>query len=215
MFCGKCGTKNADNAKFCANCGAQLGNRVPVNTASVSMSGQNDKNRMIGMIAAGVIVVLVVIFAIFLFGGRSYKSTIKKYVDAQFDTDAEAIFDLMPDKMIDYMLDEEVYDSDDLDDLIDEADEALQDFMDYLDSYIGEDWKVSYEIIDTEDIKGDDLDDIQDAYEDAGVKVTAAKKVELEITLSSDETISASLEIPLIKIGRTWYLDAVNMGTLF
>ena len=47
-------------------------------------------------------------------------------MDAQFDANAEAIFDLMPEKMIDYALEQDGYDSDDLDDLIDDANETLQ-----------------------------------------------------------------------------------------
>uniref|UniRef100_UPI0009342099 zinc-ribbon domain-containing protein n=1 Tax=Parolsenella massiliensis TaxID=1871022 RepID=UPI0009342099 len=29
MFCRKCGTKNADGAKFCINCGAELASPQP------------------------------------------------------------------------------------------------------------------------------------------------------------------------------------------
>ena len=29
MFCGKCGTQNADKAKFCKNCGDLLENSIP------------------------------------------------------------------------------------------------------------------------------------------------------------------------------------------
>ena len=212
MFCGKCGAQNADNAEFCTNCGAKLKKSAPTTAATVSVPNQNDKNRKVGMIAVAVAVVVIIILGVVLFGGRSYKAT----VDAQFDANAEAIFDLMPEKMMDYALEQDGYDSDDLDDLIDDANETLQDQLDSLDSYLGEGWKISYEILDTEDIKGDDLDDIKDAYEDADVKVSAAKDVEIEITVKADETESSnSLDVSLIKIGRSWYLDVMSMGNLF
>ena len=216
MFCGKCGTKNEDNVEFCTNCGARLNKATSKRATAVSVTSQNDKNRKVGMIAVAVAAVVVIILGVVLFGGRSYKATVEKFVDAQFDANAEAIFDLMPEKLIDYALEQDGYDSDDLDDLIDDANETLQDQLDSLDSYLGEGWKISYEILDTEDIKGDDLDDIKDAYEDADVKVSAAKDVEIEITVKADETESSnSLDVSLIKVGRSWYLDVMSMGNLF
>lgn len=215
MFCGKCGAQNADNAEFCTNCGAKLKKSAPT-TSTVSVPNQNDKNRKVGMIAVAVAAVVVIILGVVLFGGRGHKATVEKFVDAQFDADAEAIFDLMPEKMIDYALEQDGYDSDDLDELIDEMNESLQAQLDSLDSYLGEGWTISYEILDTEDIKGDDLDDIKDAYEDADVKVSAAKDVEIEITVKADETESSnSLDVSLIKVGRSWYLDVMSMGNLF
>lgn len=220
MFCGKCGTKNEDNVEFCTNCGAKLkilNKGDPIQATTVApVANQNDKNRKVGIIAVAVAAVLVVLLGVFLFGGRSYKATIEKFVDAQFDADAEAIFDLMPEKMIDYTLEQDGYDSDDLDDLIDDANEELQDQLDSLDRYLGEGWKVTYEIVDEEDVKGDDLDDIKDAYEDADVKVSAAKNVEIVLTVTADETEdSNSLDVSVIKVGRSWYLDVMGMGSFF
>lgn len=215
MFCGKCGAQNADNAEFCTNCGAKL-KKSSSEKKVLTVPDQNDKNKKIGIIAVSVIVIIIAVIGSVLLGGRSYKATIEKFVDAEFKADAEAIFDLLPENMIVYALEQDGYDSDDLDDLIDDANETLQDQLDSLDSYLGEGWKISYEILDTEDIKGDDLDDIKDAYEDADVKVSAAKDVEIEITAKADETESSnSLDISLIKVGRSWYLDVMSMGDLF
>lgn len=216
MFCGKCGAQNADNAAYCMNCGAKLKKNAPTTTATISVPNRNDNNRKVGITAVAVAVVVIIILGIVLFGGRSYKATVEKFVDAVFDANAEAIFDLMPEKMIDYALEQDGYDSDDLDDLIDDLNETFQDQLDSLDSYLGEGWKISYEILGSEDIKGDDLDDIKDVYEDADVKVSAAKNVEIEITVKSDESeMSNSLDVSLIKAGRSWYLDVMSMGNLF
>ena len=60
------------------------------------------------------------------------------------------------------------------------------------------------------------MKDIKDAYEDADVEVSAAKNVEVELTVTADETESSnSLDISLVKIGRSWYLDMMSMGGLF
>lgn len=211
MFCGKCGTKNEDNAEFCRNCGAKL-----KNSTITTMSTQDDKNRKVGMIAVAIAAVAIIILGIFLFGGRSYKSTVKKFVDAQFDGNAEVIFDLLPKKIIDYALEQEGYDSDDLDELIADANEELQEQMDSLDSYLGEGWEVSYEILDDVNVNGDDLEDIKDGYEDADIKVSAAKNVEIEVTVTAGETESSNTQdISLIKVGRSWYIDVMSMGNLF
>lgn len=214
MFCGKCGVQNADNAEFCTNCGAKF-KKNSSETEVFTAPDQNDKNKKIGIIAAIVIVITIAIIGFLLFGGRSYKSTIDKYVDASVNADGKAILDLLPDKMIDYALAEDNLDSDDFEESIDDMNEQLQDQVDSLDSYLGEGWKISYEIINDEDVKGDDLADIKSAYEDADIKVSAAKSVEIEITVKGDETESSNtLDISLIKSGRSWYLDAMSMGSL-
>ena len=168
------------------------------------------------MIAALIAVAAVILLGVVMFGGRGYKATIKKYVDATFDADAKEIFDLIPEKVVDYEMEQEEADSDDLRDVIDEANGMLQDQLDSIDSYLGEGWKGSYKILDAENIRGDDLDDIKDAYKDAGVRVSAAKRVEIELTVKKDgKENSNSLDVPLIKVGRSWYLDVMSMGDLF
>lgn len=215
MFCGKCGAENANNAEFCKSCGAKL-KKETNEKKTLTLPDQDDKNKRIGIIAVILLIIVVVLAGIFLFGGRSYKGTIKKYVNATFDADGEEILDLLPEKMIDYAMEEEGQDSEDLDEIIDDMNEELQDQLDSLDEYLGEGWKISYEIIDDENIKGDDLEDIKEAYEDADIKVSAAKEAEVEITVKADETENSNtLDIALIKVGRSWYLDIMSMGNLF
>lgn len=216
MFCGKCGTKNADDAEFCTGCGAKLNRGEAVKAGTTIAPESNDKNRKVGIIAVAAIAVIVIVVAIALFGGRSYKATVNKFVNATFDSDAKAIFELIPDEMIDYALEEEGYDDDELDELIEEANEELQDQLDYIENYLGKDWKVSYEILSIEDVKGDDLDDLKDDYEDIDVKVASAKTIEVQLTVKAGETESSnSLDVSVIKVGRSWYLDLESMGNLF
>lgn len=216
MFCGKCGSKNADHVEFCTNCGAKLNKSTNTSTATVSETNQNARNRKVGMIAVAVAAVIVVILGIFLFGGRSYKTTIKKFMDAELSADAEAVWDLMSPKMIDYALEQDGYAPDELDDLMDKTKEALQNQLDTLDNYLGEGWTFTYKILDAENVKGDDLADIKDTYKDANIKVSAAKKVKVEFTVKADETENTnSLDISLIKVGRSWYLDIMSMGSFF
>lgn len=216
MFCGKCGAKNADDATFCTECGAKLNGGQMIRNSTPVVVNLNDKNRKVGMIAVGVIAVIVIALIFTLFGGRSYKATIEKFVNAQFDADAEAIFELIPEKMIAYALEEEGYDEDELDEFIEEGNEELQDQLDYIEGYLGEGWTVSHKILNVEDVTGDELDDLKDDYEDIDIKVSAAKTVEVELTVKAEETeTSNSLDISLIKVDRSWYLDLESMGGIF
>ena len=232
MFCGKCGAQNPDTAAFCKSCGTRLNSQVKPATKTVAKTTANTQMRpqtkrpapkhrrrqdkKFGIIAVVAVIAVVLILAIALFGGRSYKATIKKYVNATYDVNAGAIFDLVPDDMMDYMLEEDGYDRDDLEDLIDDANEELQDMVDHIERYIGEDWKLSYKIADVEKVTNDDLADLKKDYKKMGVKVSAAKTVEVELTVKYGETESGNtMNIPLIKVGRSWYLDVDSMGSLF
>lgn len=232
MFCGKCGTQNPDNAAFCKKCGTQLNVQKKVSAPTTTQTSvrvrpqpqqrrpaQKENRRQdkkVGMTAVTVVVVMVLIAAFALFGGRSYKSTIKQYVNAQFDVDAAAIFRLIPDDMVDYMLEDDGYDRDDLDDLIEDANDSIQRQINSIERYLGEDWKFTYKIASIESVKGDDLKDLKKDYKKMGVNVSAAKVAEVELTVKVGETESSnSMEIPLIKVGRSWYLDVDSMGSLF
>lgn len=216
MFCGKCGFKNADGAEFCTNCGAKLRKPIQTKPSFPLETGQNAGHRKAGRIAVAAVIVLAAALCFYLFGGRSDRATIERYLNAQFNADARSVIDLMPPKIMDYALEQEGYTSDEFDDLMDDMDEELQDQLDYLDSYLGEGWDFSYEIVEIEDIKGDDLDDIKDAYDVADIKVSAAESAEVEITVTSHETESSNtLYIDLVKVGRSWYLDLMSMGNLF
>ena len=94
--------------------------------------------------------------------------------------------------------------------------DSLKKQVDSLDQSLGDDWKLSYKMTNVEDVTDDDLDDLKSNYEDINVKVSAAKTVEVEFTLKGDETeVSNSLEISVIKVDRSWYLDLYTMGNLF
>ena len=137
-------------------------------------------------------------------------------MDAQFQADAETIISLMPEKMLTYALKEDGRDAGDLPYLVDELGEELQEKMDYFDQVLGEDWKVSYEILDAQDVKDSKLASIREAYRAADVKVSEAKTVELELTITAYGMESSdTMQIGLVKVGRSWYLDVMTMGGLF
>ena len=150
------------------------------------------KNREKGIVFA-VCVIVAVVLLVYTLGGRSYKKTIDTFVTSQFAVDAQSIVELLPEKVVDKALEETGYSKTEL---VDEANDSLKKQVDSLDQSLGDDWKLS--------------------YKDINVKVSAAKTVEVEFTLKGDETeVSNSLEISVIKVDRSWYLDLYTMGNLF
>lgn len=201
MLCKKCGTENPDGAKYCSKCGKALNEK---STAK--------KNREKGIVLALCVIVAVVLL-VYTLGGRSYKKTIDTFVTSQFAVDAQSIVELLPEKVLDKELEETGYSKTEL---VEETNDSLKKQVDYIDQYLGDDWKLSYKMTYVEDVTGDDLNDLKSNYEDINVKVSAAKTVEVEFTLKGDETeISNSLEVSVIKVDRSWYLDLYTMGNLF
>ena len=201
MLCKKCGTENPDGAKYCSKCGKALNEK---STAK--------KNREKGIVLALCVIVAVVLL-VYTLGGRSYKKTIDTFVTSQFAVDAQSIVELLPEKVLDKELEETGYSKTEL---VEETNDSLKKQVDYIDQYLGDDWKLSYKMTNVEDVTGDDLNDLKSNYEDINVKVSAAKTVEVEFTLKGDETeISNSLEVSVIKVDRSWYLDLYAMGNLF
>ena len=201
MLCKKCGTENPDGAKYCSKCGKALNEK---STAK--------KNREKGIVLALCVIVEVVLL-VYTLGGRSYKKTIDTFVTSQFAVDAQSIVELLPEKVLDKELEETGYSKTEL---VEETNDSLKKQVDYIDQYLGDDWKLSYKMTNVEDVTGDDLNDLKSNYEDINVKVSAAKTVEVEFTLKGDETeISNSLEVSVIKVDRSWYLDLYTMGNLF
>ena len=201
MLCKKCGTENPDGAKYCSKCGKALNEK---STAK--------KNREKGIVLALCVIVAVVLL-VYTLGGRSYKKTIDTFVTSQFAVDAQSIVELLPEKVLDKELEETGYSKTEL---VEETNDSLKKQVDYIDQYLGDDWKLSYKMTNVEDVTGDDLNDLKSNCEDINVKVSAAKTVEVEFTLKGDETeISNSLEVSVIKVDRSWYLDLYTMGNLF
>ena len=217
MFCGKCGAKNADSARFCTKCGAKLNpGEVPSHNPSVhaGSADQNEANRRVGMIATAVAAVLVVFLCLALFGGRSYKATVNTYVKASTGLKAKPILSLLPDQIIDYAVEVEEYEN--RAELVEEVEEILKDQHDYIEKNLGDDWKVSHKIVNVKNVTGDDFDKLKKAYKIADIRVTAAKTVEVKLTVKAGDTEATNtMYVSVIKIGRSWYLDFESMVGIF
>ena len=196
MFCGKCGTQNADDATVCVNCGAKLKDE-PKKTIKLD-------NKKIGIIAVAVV---AVVLGILLFSGRSYKTVAIEYTKAIFNESAEDIFDLAPEKLIDYVktkLGEEEFE-----DEIAELNIDLDTYKILNEYYFIDDIsKNTYKVIGTEDVSNDELESIKEIYKEVGVDVKNAKDVEVEVSfVRSEEKQTDTFYIRTIKVGKNWYLE--------
>lgn len=225
MFCEKCGAQNPENAAFCGKCGAKLGSRSTtaakpakvrsqLRPSGTFSKGERHQDKKVGMIAVAVVAIIILIAAFALFGGRSYHTAIKQFVNATFEVDGKKMLKLVPGGVINGALEDAGFD--DRDEMIEEIEEALQDSVDYIELYLGEDWSVSYEITGVENVSGNTLKRLKKTYEKYDVKVSAAKTAEVEFTVKAGETESGnSMEISLIKVGNSWYIDVESMGGIF
>lgn len=215
MFCGKCGAQNFDGSVFCKECGAPLGGAQKNAGGSAAPVQADQRNRLVGISAVAVAAVVLICLLITLFGGRSYKATATKFLDAAFDGDAKAVISLMPDKMVDTVLEEMGYDKTQMDDAMDTLHHQLQGTLGYLTDYFSDGLKISYEIQSAEDVPSSRLTSMKSDYERYDVKVSAAKRVEVKMIFKSGNLeTSYPITIPVIKVGRSWYLDINNFSSI-
>lgn len=192
-----------------------ISNQTEEGTSPIN-ADSNTKNRKVGIITVAGMAVVLMIAAISLFGGRSYKATVEQYLNAQFEVDSETILKLLPKEMLAFVLESEGYDEKEQDQLIDKLNETIQVQVDSFERYFGEDWKVSFEILDTQDVSGGELEALKKDYGDINVKVSAAKTVSVRFTVTADEKKNSNtMDVSVIKVGRSWYLDMESMGNIF
>ena len=217
MFCGACGAKNPDGAAFCQSCGAPLremqAEAVPQGGSAADSIQSSQRNKMIGIAAVAVAAIVVVFLAFNLLGGRGYESTVTKFLDATLDGDAETIISLLPDKMVDQALEELGYHPSDRDEAVEELNAALQSAAGSLKEALGDNLKVSYNVVSAEDLSASKLLELRQSYSVYDIDVDGAKEVDVEMTVTAtalDLSGTYTLTVPVVQVGRSWYLDAEN-----
>lgn len=217
MFCGACGAKNPDGAAFCQSCGAPLremqAEAVPQGGSAADSIQSSQRNKMIGIAAVAVAAIVVVFLAFNLLGGRSYESTVTKFLDASLDGDAETIISLLPDEMVDQALEELGYHPSDRDEAVEELNAALQSAAGSLKEALGDNLKVSYNVVSAEDLSASKLLELRQSYSVYDIDVDGAKEVDVEMTVTAtalDLSGTYTLTVPVVQVGRSWYLDAEN-----
>lgn len=211
MFCRNCGTQNQDGAGFCCSCGAPLSSGGPAGGGAAAKA-KNINVKLIGIVAA-VVVVLFVAFKLLFGGGGGPEKSATKFVDSIFKGDGKAIVNMIPDKVIEEIMDEEDMTKKEM---IEELNDGLEYIKDDMDDMYDK-WSVKCKVLDTEDMSKRELRDLADRYEDRyDIDVKAAKTVSVKATLKADgETDSNTMDIVMIKVGGKWYLEYSSINRYF
>ena len=220
MFCKYCGEQTPDNAVFCKKCGGKLidekkiernNERLVMNSSTRHKTGFKIRPSIVVIVA----VVLVLIIALSqLLGGRNYKKTVDIFFEAVLDGDGKEILKTLPDEMIEYLMEEEGFDS------REEAEEELEDSIgnpkELLDNAYGDDWTYKYEIVNAEEYSSDELETLKETYQEEipDIKIKDAKKVTLKLTIEAEEIgeQSNTIDLSVIKIGKKWYKKTYFFG---
>lgn len=194
-FCQKCGAKLEDGTKFCGICGAEQEVNEAAAPAKETPAAEKKSvkldNKMVGLIATGVIVVVLLFIVCSLFGGGYKKplNKVKKAFNAQ-STDVDDYCAALPkfvggayDDVLDFA---KSIDKDYKEDVEALFADGLEELYDELKDSLGKNVKISYEITDKEKLDKDDREDIEDAYaviidvieDEVGIDISDKKELE-------------------------------------
>ena len=214
MFCKNCGRENKPGSTFCLNCGTRM-----ETFGAYPEKPKKKTGAIIGILAAVAVVATIAVFVVnaildeVSFGGgitsNSAESVAHKAAKYALNGDFYKISRLYH---------KEVIKENDWDDkgFRDDCEDLEEEWNDYLEELEAEEGKVklSYTIKDEDDITGDELDDIQEYYEDEyDLDVEEAKVFEVEICVQiGGEEEEADEEVVVVRIGGKWYLyDGVDI----
>ena len=160
------------------------------------------------------VVVVLVIAAVSLLGGRSDTATAERFFDAVFNADAEAIVDLIPPDLIEAAIEESGYSRAEVEEEFQQMASEMSYALGALDS-LGDGVDISYNAVDSEEMDPDQLRYLQEQYDALHVDVSDARTVEVELrvqmrSMGLDE--STTIDIPVIQVGRSWYIDVTNLN---
>lgn len=224
MFCSKCGHPVDDGAAVCGNCGSAVENpgasggdivapkgKSLINLGNFNFSSINFRDpKIIGIIAAGVAVILLLSL---VFGGQSYKGAVNNMLDGIFDGNGSKMMKAIPDGVIEAMAEEAGMSKREITSYMEEE---LGEMVEELDYYIGDNWSISHKIVGTDSYDFDEVRDIKETYDEIGVNVKEAKIVEVELTIKAfGMTQTTDMEIGVIKVGGSWYVDVENFDMDF
>lgn len=211
MYCGNCGTKNDDTAAFCQACGSPLTAAPGANAGAAAMS-QRQADTKKGIIAVVAAVVVIALVGWLLFGGRGYKATVEKFFEACMDGDVQGVLELIPNDVIESTMESQGFDKGDMQNFVNQAENELKGML-AIGGAIAGNMDLNIDITGEDDITGEQLKTLQTEYKDKyNVKVKEAKTVNVNVSLDSGILSGAQdLEIPVIKVGRSWYLDVNSL----
>lgn len=229
MYCKYCGRKINDKAVFCAECGKKVKKKSAINQDIVSKSNlqnnSNNNHKKKKIIGLAVLCIAIIGIGTLIFGGRSYKKVIDVCVKSSMSGKAkgvERMYKLLPEEVQDAMLQSymENY-SGGKEEMMQELQEEYKEEYDKIEDTYGEGWRYSYKIAEEEDATRKEIkewkEDITDSDEvdvEFNREIKELKYITVEITVQSKDgkiEKTDSTRIPVLKIGRSWYLADIGM----
>lgn len=189
MVCKNCGANIPEGTKFCTSCGATVEAEVGFQDAAVVQAPAKKSNKKLIAIIAGVVAVIIAFICIF--GGGSYKSTIKKYYSAIENGDGSKLQACYP-----FYVKAAKADGDSASDIKDEYKDRAESLHDLYAERYGDDFKIKYEIKDADKVDKDDLEDFEKELNEAieeedinmgKVSISQGYEVEVEGTIKGSE----------------------------
>lgn len=216
-ICKRCGASFDDDTMFCTNCGSNefVSNDAQQNYYAAPKAKKCCNKKLIGIIGAAVAVVLVVVLAISLFGGKPYQSVLDTIIDGRLG-DYSDYKDLAPEAYWEWY--EDKYDVS-IDDKLEEAQENAEDDLEDLKEKYGDDFDVSIEVLREEEIEEKVLskmaDYIEKKYDIDADSVEAAYDLTMKFTQEGSEYISITTDkAAVMKVDGEWYPISYNETTI-
>ena len=249
MFCGKCGAEIENDAKFCGSCGevtvveetvsqqvnaeesAPAEGVSEVQAAGTAAPAFKLNNKLIGIIACGVIALAAVIAGIFIFGSEKPETVVEKYANASMTGNYNEIKKYSAynvDKLVKAYYEAEGYTEKEFNEMLkDEYDvknideyykKNAEESKKYLSEEFGKNYKFTVKVKDFEKYttkeRKEFIEEIREEFEDEDFdiksiinldKITEVAVYGVELTISgSEKKDSMEDELYLVKIGGKW-----------
>lgn len=206
MYCGNCGKEMEQTAKFCPHCGAENPNLQAETPADRPQAAAAEGNhRKVGIAAVAVIAAAVILLMVNLLGGRSVDSTADKFVKGLTTPNAEELFKLLPTGLT----------VENREKVASQIDSQLKHGLDLLYPHLGSP-VYSCKVLSQDKVSDSKLESIQSKYEKYNVTVKEALTAEIELTAAGkNHTRTVPFNLPMIKVGGSWCIDYLTMGSGF
>lgn len=181
MICGKCGTKSADEAKFCTNCGEVF---AKPNNRPGAPDPMKKKKMRIYLVAAVAAILLLAVVIVMIFSGNGAERAAEDMYDSAVEMDINSLIEALPPAVRSYMTDSL--------DLVDstfevvDSEELSQERVNEIDAIYGM------------------LYDTPDGY------VEEAVVVYVRITYHNESLSRDNIPLTMICVDGDWYLDPVT-----
>lgn len=196
-YCMQCGKEIDDNANNCEFCGS------PQNYSIENSPVQKKKDPVVAIVAiVSVILVVLIVFANLTIFNNEYKKPIDSLIRMVETGDSDYVEDVFPEYMFDEASSEKL-------------DETAEQITEMFKLHYGDDFEISYDIIDKSDIDDDKLEDLEKSIKknfDEKVNVSKGYNVELELTIEADsKSNSNAVKCNVYKIDGDWCMIENDM----